>query len=332
MSALEARYRRLLRWYPRAYRAEYEDEMLGVLMAGAAPGQRHPRLSERLNLLGTAATTWLGRSGAGLADGRWARGAAVFGVLGALALAALHLAPLLAALTWWWLYVRPEPLPRLWMAPVPTLLWALVAILAALGRRRPAALLAWAGLGLMAYGLVALSGGGPGEVLRWLWVFVLAVTVAGTVSIRFAEPTPARRIGPLGTVVFGVAAAVASGAAQLHPLLTRVTDYGDGVYGERPLPSIGWGLLGEYGWPTQVAWLASAVAMLVVVVRLDPVDRRRVLVLSLPAAAMLAVSTAALADPTGPALWTGATLIAPPLIAVAGPAWVRHRERRAGAV
>ncbi|GAB1822644.1 hypothetical protein [Herbidospora sp. RD11066] len=38
MSDLESRYRRLLRLYPRAHRAVHEEEMLGVLMAGARPG------------------------------------------------------------------------------------------------------------------------------------------------------------------------------------------------------------------------------------------------------------------------------------------------------
>jgi hypothetical protein len=35
---LEARYRRLLRWYPPSYRGRHEDEILGVLMAAARPG------------------------------------------------------------------------------------------------------------------------------------------------------------------------------------------------------------------------------------------------------------------------------------------------------
>jgi hypothetical protein len=44
-SALEHRYRRLLAWYPAAFRHEQEDEMLAVLMAGARPGQRRLALA-----------------------------------------------------------------------------------------------------------------------------------------------------------------------------------------------------------------------------------------------------------------------------------------------
>jgi hypothetical protein len=49
-SALERRYRRWLRWYPKAFRAENEAEMLGVLMADARAQQRRPDLMECLDL------------------------------------------------------------------------------------------------------------------------------------------------------------------------------------------------------------------------------------------------------------------------------------------
>ena len=52
--ALEARYRRLLRWYPPSYRGRHEDEILGVLMAAAQPGQRRPGARESLDLLWSA--------------------------------------------------------------------------------------------------------------------------------------------------------------------------------------------------------------------------------------------------------------------------------------
>ena len=48
---LEAGYRRLLRWYPPSYRGRHEDEILGVLMAAAQPGQRWPGARESLDLL-----------------------------------------------------------------------------------------------------------------------------------------------------------------------------------------------------------------------------------------------------------------------------------------
>jgi hypothetical protein len=51
---LERQYRRWLRWYPKSFRREYEEEILGVLMAGARAGQRRPGLLDCLNLITNA--------------------------------------------------------------------------------------------------------------------------------------------------------------------------------------------------------------------------------------------------------------------------------------
>jgi hypothetical protein len=48
---LERRYRRVLACYPAAFRREHQQEMFSVLMAGAAQGQRWPRLAEVADLL-----------------------------------------------------------------------------------------------------------------------------------------------------------------------------------------------------------------------------------------------------------------------------------------
>ena len=48
---LERRYRRLLAFYPKAFRREHEQEMLAVLIAGAAEGQRRPSLPEAIDLV-----------------------------------------------------------------------------------------------------------------------------------------------------------------------------------------------------------------------------------------------------------------------------------------
>lgn len=50
-ACLERRYRQLLACYPRAFRHEYEQEILAVLMAGADEGQRRPRVSETADLI-----------------------------------------------------------------------------------------------------------------------------------------------------------------------------------------------------------------------------------------------------------------------------------------
>ncbi len=48
---LERGYRRWLKWYPAAFRREHEDEILGVLMAGAREGQQQPGLMDCIDLM-----------------------------------------------------------------------------------------------------------------------------------------------------------------------------------------------------------------------------------------------------------------------------------------
>lgn len=55
---LERRYRRLLRCFPARYRREHEQEILSVLMAGAADGRRRPGLADSADLVMTAMFMW----------------------------------------------------------------------------------------------------------------------------------------------------------------------------------------------------------------------------------------------------------------------------------
>jgi hypothetical protein len=50
-TTLERRYRRLLACYPPGHRAAYREEMLGVLLATARPGQRVPGVRQAWNLV-----------------------------------------------------------------------------------------------------------------------------------------------------------------------------------------------------------------------------------------------------------------------------------------
>jgi hypothetical protein len=52
LAALERRYRRLLAWFPARHRQEYGEEMVGVLLATARPGQRRPDWADALDLIG----------------------------------------------------------------------------------------------------------------------------------------------------------------------------------------------------------------------------------------------------------------------------------------
>jgi hypothetical protein len=50
----ERRYRRLLKWYPPAFRREHEQEVLAVLMAGAEDGRWAPGFAESADLIRSA--------------------------------------------------------------------------------------------------------------------------------------------------------------------------------------------------------------------------------------------------------------------------------------
>jgi hypothetical protein len=60
---LERRYRRLLAFYPALFRHEHEEEILSVLIDGAAKGQQRPGLSASVNLLTHALSMRLRASG-----------------------------------------------------------------------------------------------------------------------------------------------------------------------------------------------------------------------------------------------------------------------------
>ena len=50
-ASLERRYQRLLAWFPRGFRLEHEEEMLGLLMVGAKETQQRPGLADSANLI-----------------------------------------------------------------------------------------------------------------------------------------------------------------------------------------------------------------------------------------------------------------------------------------
>jgi hypothetical protein len=79
--ALEASYRRLLRCYPAWYRGQHEEEMLGVLMTAARPGQRRPGVRESADLLWSALKIRIRAVLRGADSQPWADALTQFGVL-----------------------------------------------------------------------------------------------------------------------------------------------------------------------------------------------------------------------------------------------------------
>jgi hypothetical protein len=100
---LERWYRWLLRWYPRAHRDEYEDEMVGVLLADSTPGRRWPSAAVAADLVAGGVMAWLRRGVRPVAAGPWRDAAAVVGLLVPVVLL-VHLVPglLVLARTWSW--------------------------------------------------------------------------------------------------------------------------------------------------------------------------------------------------------------------------------------
>jgi hypothetical protein len=78
---LEGGYRRLLRWYPASYRERHEEEILGVMMAAAQPGQRRPGAGESADLLWSALKIRIRMTLGGADSQPWADALALAGVL-----------------------------------------------------------------------------------------------------------------------------------------------------------------------------------------------------------------------------------------------------------
>jgi hypothetical protein len=99
-AGLEARYRRLLRWYPADHRAVHRDEMLGVLMAATPRGRDRPTLGESADLLMGAVRIRL-RPGRALLDRNgWRDTLAVYSIAGPVLVLASAFLCWLAAWVW----------------------------------------------------------------------------------------------------------------------------------------------------------------------------------------------------------------------------------------
>jgi hypothetical protein len=201
---LEICYRRLLRWFPAEHRALHQEEMLGVLMAGAEPGRNRPSRAETADLLLGAARIRL-RPDRALSDGPgWRDALAVYSIAAPLLVLISTLIGWLAAdleLTRIGLSGLTMMLMGIGSAGLPvTAAWVaiggqgLVAALALLGLRRWAA--AAAAISALYLGITAvlqlytpLSVGIP---ISLLYVpFALVAPISETVAL-LASPGPRR--------------------------------------------------------------------------------------------------------------------------------------------
>lgn len=280
---LERRYRRLLAWYPAAYRAVNAEEMLGAAMAGATPSQRWPGWGESLNLVLSGSRKRL----AGLLDGlrgdAWQDAAAVFAILGSILIAAIHMESLAGSVASGLIGFPHRPSLS---AIVLGAGWALVAGAAMLRWRWPAAIGASVGATGEAVRLALLYPGNPSLLVVSWWRLLLAVVTALAVVVLVTRPRMEHR--PLTWPVIATVV-LATGALAAFPLAeaasTSVTRYPDGaVTASSPLFGVE-GLL-----RTGLAAMLAA-CVLVAVIRSGSAARRRVVVLAAPvvtAAALVA--------------------------------------------
>lgn len=178
---LERRYRLLLRAYPAGYRAEYQDEMLGVLMDTAEPGRRWPAPAEALSLLAGAVGGHLRRAFAGPVSAAWRDTAAVAAaILPVLLLTERTRELMFVAWPLGWSDYRPPVGPSVWG---PVLAWALAVAAALAGPRRLAVGAVWAAAAVEV-----------GLVVRWcvrygfttplsLWPLLCAVAAAVALTV-----------------------------------------------------------------------------------------------------------------------------------------------------
>ena len=80
-AALERRYRRSLRCYPPGHRQIHREEMLGVLLATARPGQRAPGARQTVNLIACGLAIRTRRALSSLADETWQDALAVVSLI-----------------------------------------------------------------------------------------------------------------------------------------------------------------------------------------------------------------------------------------------------------
>ncbi|GID96576.1 hypothetical protein Adi01nite_59880 [Amorphoplanes digitatis] len=186
--------------YPLRHRREYEEEMVGVLLAGAEPGQRRPSARDRADILVNALAVrvrgWVGDLG----DPAWRRAASAVQIVGTLFLLVVGIRWVLPGMTYYsgvdlLEFARPA-------------VWAVVLTLALAGLRRLAAGAAAAGALVEIAHVAQWYDYSPSQVLRSSWLVTVALMVAvSSAWLAVGERTAA----PRGLWWFAAALAFAGG-------------------------------------------------------------------------------------------------------------------------
>ncbi|GAA1814240.1 hypothetical protein GCM10009682_39090 [Luedemannella flava] len=343
---LERRYRRLLAWYPENHREEYGDEMLAVLLTGAAEGQTRPRFGETVDVLRAALSARVATGSAALKDRRWADASGALSVLVPLALLAAYLGPMLARAVW---QVRTEMVtvafgfrPHVW---VVTLVLLTMAVAALLGRRVIAALAAWAVTGLLATQAAITYVSYPVDMLQMVPVVVLVAVTAAALTVSGVGRGGLATLGHRQTIWYVLALLLVGLTPAITPLTARIEQF-PGGYSAMLWPG---GLyfmdpvLSRYTNGDGLSFIAVPVLLVAAILGLTALARtagpvrRRLVVAVAPAVSMVPLIDTGFAgymvstvrfDPPVP-LVTGQWVVlavAPLLVFAIGAAWVQRHE------
>jgi hypothetical protein len=267
---LERQYRRLLTVYPRRHRRAYEEEMVGVLLADAAPDQRRPTVPEALNLLASAVAVRL-RAGLGvLREDAWRRAAYavhLFGAVFLLAVGVRRIAVTVAASV-----THGVMLPMSSADLFRPLAWALVLVATLTGLRRTASGLAVLAAAMEIARQAMWYSSSPPQVLQTAWLVTTALVVTAAAGWLVGGPVLPR---PRGL-----------GAGALAATLLVVGSVVDVTYGWRSLDEAVAGV--RYSSPMYV--IAAGLALWVAL-RLPGAVRRRVAAFGVPVLAMVVMVT-----------------------------------------
>ena len=337
-AGLERAYRRLVAWYPRSFRREQEEELLGVLMAGSRPGQRRPGLAETADLLrGAVAMRLLHALRTEMPGQRRRDALALFSVLAPAFLVLMAMAEVAVPYRIPGRYLYPPPFAHeiggLSLLHVPVFdiaagFQVIVAAAALLGRRRLtlAAMTASALFWVVArYGPASLIPDGMQLLAAGAYILSFAAVLA--------SPGPARGRQLLSWRHW----AVLLPAAALVQVTTLMLDTSSGynllLLNSQPSPDIS-------GYALPAVLLGAATAVLAVALRLNRYLLLLLLVMAYPYAAELACSGIFSGDgwqwghdllrfssPANPSV-----LLGPPLLAACAVLLIALRARRSRVV
>jgi len=217
-AALERRYRRLLRCYPPSHREFHREEMLGVLLDTARPGQRTPGLGQAVNLAACGLAIRVRRIPGWLAADAGQDALAVVSLIApavvfillALEWAAMNAAASARAPVWTLLPFLPSSRSS-GESVVVMIAWLAVVVLGLTGRRQAAAKIAFISLTLALLALLLVLvvliqqvhtfyfNTFPGELFQFLPFGDVPVVLASLAACSLAlSPGPLRGLAIVG--------------------------------------------------------------------------------------------------------------------------------------